>query len=52
MGLESIRIRIWSIYANMANIKARDTGLFGKLPPDLQRAGKDIFQQGRTVLTQ
>ena len=27
-----------------ADIKARDTGLFGRLPPDLQRAGKDIFQ--------
>ena len=33
-----------------ANIKARDRGLFGRLPPSLQRAGKDIFQQGRTVL--
>jgi len=33
-----------------ANVKARTPGLFGRLPPSLQRAGKDIFQQGRTVL--
>ena len=33
----------------LPDIKERDTGLFGKLPPDLKRAGKNIFQQGRTV---
>ena len=33
-----------------ADVKARTPGLFGRLPPSLQRAGKDIFQQGRTVL--
>ena len=32
-----------------ANIKKRDTGLFGMLPPELQRMGKDVFSQGRTV---
>ena len=32
-----------------ANVKARDPGLFGRLPPSIQRTGKDIFQQGRTV---
>ncbi len=30
--------------------KARDTGLFGKLPPELQRAGRDIFNQAKTQL--
>jgi len=34
----------------MADVKSRDRGLFGKLPPELQRTAKDIFQQGRTVL--
>ena len=33
-----------------ADVKARSPGLFGMLPPELQRAGKDIFSQGRTVL--
>ena len=32
-----------------ADVKARTPGLFGRLPPSLQRAGKDIFNQGRTV---
>jgi len=32
------------------DIKARDTGLFGKLPPDLQRAGRDVFNQAKTQL--
>ena len=32
-----------------ANVKARNTGLLGMLPPSLQRAGRDIFSQGRTV---
>ena len=32
-----------------ANVKARNPGLFGMLPPSLQRAGRNIFQQGRTV---
>ena len=33
-----------------ADVKARDSGLFGKLPPELQRMGRDVFSQGRTVL--
>jgi len=33
-----------------ANIKSRTPGLLDRLPPSLKRAGKDIFQQGRTVL--
>jgi hypothetical protein len=32
-----------------ANVKARNTGLLGMLPPELQRMGKDIFGQARTV---
>ena len=33
-----------------ANVKARTPGLFGKLPPSLQRVGRGVMQQGRTVL--
>ena len=32
------------------DIKKRNTGLFGMLPPELQRMGKEVFSQGRTVL--
>ena len=32
-----------------ANVKARNRGIFGMLPPTMQRAGRDIFNQGRTV---
>jgi len=51
MGLESAAgLEFAHSTQAAADIKARDRGLFGKLPPSLQRAGKDIFQQGRTVL--
>ena len=33
-----------------ADVKARDGGLYGMLPPELQRMGRGIFSQGRTVL--
>ena len=33
-----------------ADVKARSGGLFGMLPPELQRVGRDVFSQGRTVL--
>jgi hypothetical protein len=33
-----------------AEIKARNSGLFGMLPPELQRVGRDVFGQARTVL--
>jgi len=33
-----------------AEIKARSGGLFGMLPPELQRVGRDVFGQARTVL--
>ena len=51
MGIESAQgLEFGHSLQTAANIKARTPGLFGKLPPSLQRAGKDIFQQGRTVL--
>ena len=51
MGLESAAgLEFGQSFQTMADVKSRDRGLFGKLPPELQRAGKDIFQQGRTVL--
>ena len=31
----------------LPDIKERDTGLFGKLPPDLRRAGRDIFNTAK-----
>ena len=50
MGLESASgINFGQSKQTMAEIKSRDTGLFGKLPPDLQRTGKQIFGQARTV---
>jgi len=50
MGLESARgLEFGQSQQSAAVIKARDKGLFGKLPIEIQRAGKDIFQQGRTV---
>ena len=51
MGQESARgLEFGHAMQTAANVKARTPGIFGKLPPSLQRAGKDIFQQGRTVL--
>ena len=51
MGLESASgLEFAKSQQSSAVIKARDRGLFGKLPPELQRTAKDIFQQGRTVL--
>ena len=51
MGLESTRgLEFGHAMQTAADVKARSPGLFGMLPPDLQRAGRDIFQQGRTVL--
>ena len=50
MGLESARgLEFGQSQQSSAVIKARDRGLFGKLPIEIQRASKDIFQQGRTV---
>jgi len=50
MGLESLSgINFAKSQQTMADIKARDRGLFGKLPPDLQRTAGNIFGQARTV---
>ncbi len=50
MGIESTRgLEFGEAMQRPANVKARDPGIFGMLPPDLKRAGKNIFQQGRTV---
>ena len=32
-----------------ARVKARDRGMFGMLPPSLQRSARNVFSQGRTV---
>ena len=33
-----------------AEVKSANSGLFGMLPPELQRMGRSVFSQGRTVL--
>ena len=50
MATETTGIDFGHAMQTAADVKARTPGLFGKLPPSLQRAGKDIFSQGRTVL--
>ena len=50
MGLESVRgLEFGHAMQTAADVKARDPGIFGMLPPSLQRAGRNIFDQGRTV---
>ena len=50
MGIESTRgLEFSEAMQTPAMIKQRDPGIFGNLPPSLQRAGRNIFQQGRTV---
>ena len=51
MGIESLSgLEFGQSMQTTANVKSEDRGLFGKLPPFVQRAGKSIFNQGRTVL--
>ena len=51
MGIESAAgLECGHSMQTAANIKARTPGLFGKLPPSLQRVGRGVMQQGRTVL--
>jgi len=51
MGIESAAgIDFGHSMQTAANIKARTPGLFGKLPPSLQRAGRGAISQARTVL--
>ena len=49
MATETTGIDFGHAMQTAADVKARTPGLFGKLPPSLQRAGKNIFNQGRTV---
>jgi hypothetical protein len=49
MGTETTGIDFGHAMQTAANVKARSPGLIDRLPPSLKRAGKDIFQQGRTV---
>jgi len=49
MATETNGIDFGHAMQTAADVKARTPGLFGRLPPSLQRAGKDIFNQGRTV---
>ena len=43
MGIESTRgLEFGEAMQRPANVKARDPGIFGMLPPDLKRAGKNI----------
>ena len=50
MGLESAAgLEFGHSMQTAADVKARNPGIFGMLPPSLQRAGRNIFQQGRTV---
>jgi hypothetical protein len=50
MGSETTGLDFGHAMQTTANIKARTPGILDRLPPSLKRAGKDIFQQGRTVL--
>jgi len=50
MGSETSSLSFGQINQTPADVKAKNTGLFGKLPPSLQRAGRDVFGQARTVL--
>jgi hypothetical protein len=49
MGSETTGIEFGHAMQTAANIKARTPGLIDRLPPSLKSAGKNIFQQGRTV---
>ena len=49
MATETNGIDFGHAMQTAADVKARTPGLFGRLPPSLQRAVKDIFNHGRTV---
>jgi len=50
MGSETSSLSFGQTNQTPADVKSRNTGLFGKLPPTLQRAGRNVFGQARTVL--
>ena len=50
MGIESAAgLEFGHSMQTSANVKARNPGLFGKLPPSLQRAGRGVLNQARIV---
>ena len=49
MGTETTGIEFGHAMQTAANIKARTPGLIDRLPPSLKIAGRNIFDQGRTV---
>ena len=51
MGIESVAgLEFGKSRQTATNVKARNEGIFGNLPPAIQRAGRGIIAQGRTVL--
>ena len=51
MGIESLAgLEFGKSRQTAASVKSANQGIFGNLPPVLQRAGKSIINQGRTVL--
>ena len=51
MGIESTAgLEFGKSRQTAASVKSANQGIFGNLPPVLQRAGKSIINQGRTVL--
>jgi hypothetical protein len=50
MGSETSSLSFGQTNQTPADVKAKNTGLFGKLPPALQRAGRNVFGQARTVM--
>ena len=51
MGIESLAgLEFGKSRQTATNVKARNEGIFGNLPPAVQRAGRGIINQGRTVL--
>ena len=53
MGIESTAgLEFGKSRQTAASVKSANQGIFGNLPPVLQRAGKSIINQGRTVLNQ
>ena len=43
-------MEVGSSKQTLHDIKGRDTGLFGKLPPELQRAGRGIYNQAKNQI--
>jgi len=50
MGSETSSLSFGQTNQTPADVKAKNTGLFGKLPPSLQRVGRSVFGQARTVM--